>query len=48
MKGVNTLMDDLEQDVKVITVNGETKTIREVLDSILKKDEKEKRQFSEG
>ena len=48
MMTINDLMDEIEQDVKVITVNGETKTIREVLDSILKKDEKEKRQFSEG
>ena len=45
---INDIMDECEDDVKVIMVNGEPKTLREVLDSILKKDEKEKRQFSEG
>ncbi len=40
-------MDDLEQEIKVIMVNGEPKTVKEVLDSILCKDKKERR-FSEG
>lgn len=44
---VNDLMDDLEQDVKVIMVDGELKTIREILDSILT-DEKNERKWSEG
>ena len=48
MMTINDIMDDLENDVKVIMVNGEPKTIREVLDSILKTDEKEKKHFSEG
>jgi len=48
MMTVNDIMDDVENDVKVIMVHGEPKTIREVLDSIMKKDEQETRQFSEG
>jgi len=42
---VNDLMDDLEQDVKVMMVDGKLKTIREILDSILT-DSKKKRRFS--
>ena len=48
MMTINDLMDDVEDDVKVIMVNGEPKTIREVLDQLLNKDEKEKKHFSEG
>lgn len=44
---INDLMDDIEQDVKVIMVDGKLKTIREVLDSILTKDKNE-RSFAEG
>jgi hypothetical protein len=44
---VNDLMDELEQETKIIMVNGEPKTVKEVLDSILC-DEKKQRRFSEG
>jgi len=48
MNTVNDIMDDLEDDVKVIMVNGEPKTLREVLDSLLSKDKEEETYFSEG
>lgn len=47
MNTVNDVMEDYEDELKVIMVNGEPKTIREVLDSILEKDI-EPRRFSEG
>lgn len=44
---INDLMDDIEQDVKVMMIDGKLKTIREILDSILTDSENE-RYFSEG
>ena len=43
---INDLIDDLEQDVKVMMVDGELKTIREILNGIFKQDE-EKRRYAE-
>ena len=44
---IENLIDDLEQDVKVMMVDGELKTIREILNGIFKQDE-EKRRYAEG
>lgn len=47
MSRVNEVMDDLEDELKVIMVDGEPKTIKEVLDTLLCRDT-EQRIFSEG
>ena len=44
---INDLMDDLENEGKLIISDGEAKTIKEVLDKLLTKDKKP-RHFSAG
>ena len=44
---INKEMEDLEEDIKLIKVGDEYKTLKEVLDSIIGKDKK-KRMISTG
>ena len=39
---INDLMDDLEMETKVMMVDGELRTIKEILDGIFEKDKKKK------
>lgn len=48
MNKIKKLIDESEEDVKVIMVHGKSKTLREVIDQILIKDSENKRNFSEG
>jgi len=47
MSKINKEMEDLEEDIKLIKVGDEYKTVEEVLDSIIGKDKK-KRIMSTG
>ena len=48
MSNVNDLMEQLENEVKYLILDGEAVTIRDVIDRILSEDKDEKRKLSEG
>lgn len=48
MKDINTLMEDLEDETKYISVHGKPVSLKSVIDRILSEDKEEKRYISEG
>ena len=48
MSTVNDLMDDLENELKYLIVDGEPVSVRDVIDRILSEDKEKKRKISEG
>ena len=48
MSTVNDLMEELENEVKYLILDGEAVSIRDVIDRILSEDNEKKRKLSEG
>ena len=48
MSTVNDLMDELENELKYLIVDGEAVSIRDIIDRILSEDNEKKRKISEG
>lgn len=45
---INDLMDELEMEQKQVLVSGDNRPLKEVIDSILTKDEKKKRKLGKS
>jgi len=48
MKGINTIMEEVEEETRYIDSDGKRITLREAIDSVLKRDSEKKRKLSEG
>jgi len=48
MKGINTIMEEMEDETKFIMVDGKPTSIKTVIDSILDEAKDKKRKLSEG
>lgn len=48
MNMVNDLMDELENEIKYLILDGEAVSIRDVIDRILSEDNEKKRKLSAG
>ena len=48
MSTVNDLMDEIENELKYLIVDGEPVSVRDVIDRILSEDKEKKRKISEG
>ena len=48
MSDVNTMMDDLENELKYLIIDNEAVTIKDVIDRILSEDKEKKRKISTG
>ena len=48
MEDINTVMEDLEYELRFMEIDKDHRTLKEIIDSILDEDKKKKRGIGEG